>query len=137
MTSTLASLRSLGLQLHLDGDRLKVGPAASVTPELASATAASKPALLAELRQEAAEDVAEFIAERTAIAEFDGNMARPEAERLAVARASVKYSLTDYYGNPPQQGVGALQGDIGDDADSLMEELRRRYGDRLLSATEF
>lgn len=136
MTLSLATLRAEGLRLALDGDRLKVGPSHLITPELANAIAANKPALLAELRQEQAEDVAEFIAERAAIAEYDANLPRAEAERLAITRASVKYTLTDFYGNPPAQGGGAVLGEPGDTAESLFAELARRYGDRLLSANE-
>ena len=40
MTATLAQLRALGLHAHMDGDRLKIGPAGSITPALARAIAA-------------------------------------------------------------------------------------------------
>jgi hypothetical protein len=131
---TLASLRALGLRLHLDGDRLGVGPAHLVTPDLQAAIAAGKPALLAELAAEQAEDVAEFIQERAAICEFEGGLPRPEAEALAVHRASVRYSLHDLYGSPAHRGGGYLLGEPGDSAESLLAELRQRYGHRLAGA---
>lgn len=135
MTATLASLRALGLHARLDENGgLKVGPANLITPELAAQIREGKPALLAELRQEQAEDVAEFIAERAAIMQHDGGLPRHEAERLAIQRASVHFALADTHGDPPRHDEGFLLGEPGDTQESLLAELKARYGDRLLTA---
>ena len=136
MNSTLADLRAIGLRITLDGDRIKAGPVALLTAELTNAIREGKAALLAELQRERIEDIAEFAEERAAIIEYDGNLPRKEAERLAVERAAVRYQLADLYGNPPQQGGGYLIGTEGDTVQTLVESLQARYGNRLESISE-
>lgn len=80
------------------------------------------------------EDVREFVEERAAIMECDGGLPRPEAERLAVERACVKFKLHDLHGDPPQPGGGYVLGAPGQTVESLLAELRALYGPRLAQA---
>jgi len=92
-----------GLTLRLVSGGIGIRPRDQLTPELAEAIRAHKPALLAALRHpmadlspDDAEAVHEHLEERSAIQEFDGGLSRPEAEREA--RRSLRvflYRLTD------------------------------------------
>jgi hypothetical protein len=132
----LSQLRDQGLRITLEGDRIKAGPSTLLTAELTNAIREGKAALLAELRREHIEDVQEFMEERAAIAEFDGNMPRPEAERLAIERTAIRFSLRETYGPHHQPGGGFLLGQPGDTAKTLIESLQARYGNRLESVFE-
>ena len=54
-------------------------------------------------------------------------------KRHSNIRSAVKYSLSDWYGNPPQQGGGFLLGALGDTAENLLDQLHQLYGRRLVS----
>jgi hypothetical protein len=68
----LQRVQAAGISLTVDGARLRYrAPAGAITPELRADLQELKPTLLYEYH------------ERAAIMEFDGGLARPEAERLA------------------------------------------------------
>ena len=80
------------------------------------------------------EDLAEFIAERAAIMEYDGGLERTEARKAAGRRAAVKYRLGELYGDPLQLGGGYAIGGDGDRVEEVLHDLRKRYGSRLITA---
>lgn len=85
----LDTLNASGLVLTLTADNgLKVTPASAITDLQRLVIGTHKAILVAHLQQEAANDPPteaerELIEERAAIMEFDGGMARPQAETLA------------------------------------------------------
>lgn len=80
------------------------------------------------------EDIAEFIAERSAIMEFDGGLDRTEARKAAGQRAAMKYRLAKCYRDPPQPGGGCVIGGAGDCVEDVLRDLRELYGSRLIAA---
>lgn len=80
------------------------------------------------------EDIAEFIAERSAIMEFDGGLDRTEARKAAGQRAAMKYRLSECYRDPPQSGGRCVIGGAGDCVEDVLRDLRERYGSRLIVA---
>lgn len=71
-------------------------------------------------------DAREYFTERAAIAEFDGELSRTEAEELA-ANNVFEYRLAGW----TQWGV--MVGQCGDDLDAARRWCRERFGARLVA----
>lgn len=80
----IAELGRLGIRLKADGDRLQFFPRSAVTPEMLDRLNAYKDELLGEI---------ERLVERSAIIEFDGGLARHEAEQLAATACDLLMPL--------------------------------------------
>ena len=101
----IQDLRTRGVELCADGDRLRFRPASAVTPDLRERLAALKPDILAALERDRlrrelagilrearrdgdgdrATDALEAYRERASIMQFDGGLDRLESERCALA----------------------------------------------------
>ena len=107
LQATLDRIAAAGIRLGIDGSGqgITVESAAPLTPDQRDYLRRHKPEILAHLRQQGATparppepppltdaeraDIAEAVAERAAIMEYDGELSRPDAEAAAVARMRV------------------------------------------------
>lgn len=104
----VADLRARGVTLLSAGDRIGFVPMALVTDADRVALAANRDEVLAIVRNDARsdwtpDDWKAHFDERASIIEFDGNLPRPEAERLAFIALAVEWHATQ----PDLAGVGS------------------------------
>jgi hypothetical protein len=142
----LNRLAEAGISLGIDasGQGLTVESPAPLSPEQRRWLRANKPAILAHLRQDTAAvsppppltdadraDIAEAIAERAAIMEFDGGLPRPDAEAAAAARMRAYHVHIAMPDGPPRWAVMLAP---GCDLPEATADARRLFGpERVLS----
>lgn len=141
MNALLDEARKAGVQLYVEGNRLRV-KGASISPELRARIVEHKAALLAELQganvadaleraELEDENAREHFEERAAIHEYDAGMPRPEAERQA-ARAMVAYRTK----HDPERELLVIA-PAGETAEQEIAALHERFGDMLISARPY
>jgi hypothetical protein len=117
----LNRLAEAGISLGIDasGQGLTVESPAPLSPEQRRWLRANKPAILSHLRQESAAvspappplsaadhaAIAEALAERAAIMEYDGELPRPDAEAAAAARMRAYHVHIAMPAGPPRWAV--------------------------------
>jgi len=111
----LDELKGAGFALVVEGDKLIVAPANRLTDATRSAIRAHKSALLAALE---AEQLRHDYDERAGIAEHDGGLCRPDAEKMAFETALIGWLNNPAHAAPmPVEGHCAACADpLGDDA---------------------
>lgn len=129
--TVIQKIRADGFQLTVtEAGKLSLSPASQLTDIQRAFIRKHREELRRALREEQAEDVSEYLIERSALAEYEGGLTRQEADRLAIQRAIIKFKLKDGQGG----GTYISQATSIEEA---MQWLREFYGERLESAKHY
>lgn len=132
-TTLIRDVIAKGIRLTIEGGQLIVdAPKGVLTPFLIEQLKRNKTELLSLLEDnsgQADEAVREYIEERAAIMEYDGGLAREDAQRRARSACRVfEYRL----GDNPEVWLTMIAPDC--ELEETVEHLRLKFGDRFLEA---
>lgn len=118
--STIRAARTAGVSLTLDGDDLVLEASAPPPAAILDLLSRHKPGIVVLLRPGrdgwSAEDWQVFFDERAGIAEFDGELPRPEAETRAFACCVVEWLNRNPARSPPGRCLACGGGDHAHDS---------------------